>query len=387
MHAGTERARTVSLQDRLLEKAGFPTTKRLLGTMTSYMKTTLSLAVCLFSLVSVSPLLGFACAATWPLGSSRDSIMLDFEDSYSYQGTACVHHGVDIAASAGSAVCAPCSGVLAFVGEVPAAEVDGNASDNSTMLAVSIELADGRRLTLMPFEGVDLAQGEAVAEGQVLGTLAASGDRSSAQPHLHMGLKRDGRYYNPLTLFGATSSSSLSSVDERQGSSASSSPSAATSAQAIAAAPEGAVVEQSEEAGSVSGEEEFGLVTSGSPSYVPAVQEQTEAGWSIADPLAALAQSCAFQLSSLAEGLGELSAKTGIPRLVLALAWVFLSVGIVTALVLHIMHLREERLSSLTGSKKQNALLCEHGGGDSMHKLFPAPGTSFITRGRLAQRR
>lgn len=341
------------------------------------------LAICPPSFVCDSPVLGFACAATWPLGSPRDSLILDYQAAYSYQGSSCTHRGVDIAAPAGSLVLAPCSGTIAFCGAVPASQADGGADDGLTMTAVSIQLDDGRRLTLMPFKNVLVSSGEAVCEGQELGGLAASGDRSSAQPHLHMGLKDQGTYSNPLELFGSAAVAG-SAAAEQEGSAPSGEASLSAPAAPAAQAASGQVL-ASQAAGELPS---FGTVSSGGPDYEPSPEQEpqtaTGALRSVAEGLAA---ACGAQLGSLLDGLAELSEATGIPFFALVFASTALGVGILAALALQLMHLRGERCTPLNGKADENALLCVRVGGDNMHKLFPAPGTSFITRGRSAQRR
>lgn len=70
------------------------------------------------------------------------------------------------------------------------------------MLAVSISTASGS-LTLMPFDSIDASRGDAVRSGEVLGRLAEDGDPSTAEPHLHVGLKRGGVYLDPGDLLAA----------------------------------------------------------------------------------------------------------------------------------------------------------------------------------------
>lgn len=135
--------------------------------------------------------------AGWPVGGCED-VTMGFHDVYELAGRQVTHLGADICAHQGETLCAPLSGRVSFVGSVPAAE----SSSEDTMLAVSLQLADGKTLTMMPFDGVAVQHGDSVEEGAVLGTLAASGDRSSSATHLHMGLKQDGRYYDPLVFLG-----------------------------------------------------------------------------------------------------------------------------------------------------------------------------------------
>lgn len=66
------------------------------------------------------------------------------------------------------------------------------------MKAVSIELADGRAISLMPFASIAVREGQSVIEGQALGTLAAGGDVSTSATHLHMGYKQGPSYLDPM---------------------------------------------------------------------------------------------------------------------------------------------------------------------------------------------
>ncbi|MGN0073362.1 MAG: peptidoglycan DD-metalloendopeptidase family protein [Coriobacteriales bacterium] len=310
--------------------------------------------------------------------------MLDYQTAYSYQGRICTHRGIDIAAAAGSTVCAPCNGSIVFCGDVPAAQVDGGGDDGTTMTAVSIELEDGRRLTLMPFAAVAVSPGELVSEGQSLGSLAAGGDRSSQKTHLHMGLKRQGVYCNPLLLFDAVPAGGAVAQQSE------SSSAGASGASPLPSTPLEAPVQELQpvQAQPAQSAPVFGTVSSGQLEYRPEGQEEAPL------PIAALsaaagpvAAACSAQMQGLVQGLQELSAVSGIPFFALVFASTALVVGVLAATALHIMHLREERASSLNGKSIENAPLCVRVGGDNMHKLFPAPGTSFITRGRSAQRR
>lgn len=339
------------------------------------------IAICPPSFMCDSPVLGIACAATWPLGSPRDSLILGYQEAYSFQGEDCVHRGVDLPGGVGSAVKAPCSGTVVFAGEVPANHADGGSQDGPTMTAVSIGLEDGCRLTLMPLQELALSQGDPVEEGCLVGTLAASGDRSSSQSHLHMGLKRDGRYCDPLSLFGVQGASAAVAEQHeaaQAGAGAASAAAPSLEAAGTQAAPSGLPSAGEEEP-------EFGKLSSGDQPYARPVQQ--EAPWGVPASLQACMDACAAQLSSLWEGLESLAQRMGAPSMLLLLAGAALAVGICAALALQAAHLLGERCSSLKEKTGENALLCEQNGGGRMHKLFPAPGTSFITRGRSAQRR
>ncbi|MDO8846906.1 MAG: M23 family metallopeptidase [Coriobacteriia bacterium] len=111
-----------------------------------------------------------------------------------------MHRGVDIRATAGALVTSPAAGVVAFAGQVPA---DGGG----TCGAVTVELADGRRMSLLPFDGMTVTTGDAVSAGDALGHAAASGDDSSSEAHLHVGLRSGDLYLDPgeLTAVGPVS--------------------------------------------------------------------------------------------------------------------------------------------------------------------------------------
>ncbi len=142
-------------------------------------------------------------SGVWPLPSPRLSVDLGFLESYEFSGTAYTHRGVDIEADAGARICAPVGGTVSFVGNVPAGDAAAGGGDvGATMQAVSVKTDDGRTVTFMPVQDALVKEGAQVSAGQGLAFLAASGDRSSASTHLHMGLKRNGSYYDPLSLFG-----------------------------------------------------------------------------------------------------------------------------------------------------------------------------------------
>ena len=108
-------------------------------------------------------------------------------------GAACVsgvHRGVDLQAQGGTEVSAPAGGLVSFAGAVPA---DGGG----TCGAVTIELADGLRVSLLPLDEVFVRAGDALEPGEVVGTLAAAGDDSVAEPHVHLSLRQGDAYLDP----------------------------------------------------------------------------------------------------------------------------------------------------------------------------------------------
>lgn len=69
-------------------------------------------------------------------------------------------------ASAGLQIISPLAGTVRFTGAVPSGDSrTGGMSSDKTMNAVSIELSDGRTVTLMPFASIGVREGQTVAEG------------------------------------------------------------------------------------------------------------------------------------------------------------------------------------------------------------------------------
>jgi hypothetical protein len=71
------------------------------------------------------------------------------------------------------------------------------------MLAVTVEDPDGRLWSYMPFDDCCVQAGDTIEEGAMLGGVAAEGDSSSGEPHLHIGLRVDGRYVDPMGILSA----------------------------------------------------------------------------------------------------------------------------------------------------------------------------------------
>jgi hypothetical protein len=67
------------------------------------------------------------------------------------------------------------------------------------VLAVTIADAN-HSVTLMPLSSADVKTGSELAEGEVVGALAGSGDASSVEPHLHVGARKGDLYIDPLSL-------------------------------------------------------------------------------------------------------------------------------------------------------------------------------------------
>lgn len=127
----------------------------------------------------------------WPLGTS---ISLPYGAAYTAaDGRRCTHGGVDIAEEPGASVRSCTAGAVSFAGLVP-------AGDGERAYAVTVLAADGLKVTYLPLERVSVRAGESVGPREVLGALAASGDGSSAVPHLHLGVRRGDRQIDPAAL-------------------------------------------------------------------------------------------------------------------------------------------------------------------------------------------
>ncbi|ALX66899.1 hypothetical protein AB663_002402 [Microbacterium sp. XT11] len=97
------------------------------------------------------------------------------------------HRGVDIETPQGGTVRAPADGVVAFRGVV----VD--------RALLTIEHPGGYVTTFEPMES-PLSAGDPVAAGDLIGTVSAGGH--TAPGRLHLGVRLDGEYINPMLLWG-----------------------------------------------------------------------------------------------------------------------------------------------------------------------------------------
>lgn len=97
------------------------------------------------------------------------------------------HRGIDLVAAVGTVVRAPANGVVAFRGTV----VDRPL--------LTIEHPGGLVSTFEPLES-GLAPGDAVAAGDEIGVVAVGGHASAGT--MHLGVRLDDDYINPMLLFG-----------------------------------------------------------------------------------------------------------------------------------------------------------------------------------------
>jgi len=120
----------------------------------------------------------------WPIGGDVRLVAPYVAPAHAY---APGHRGIDLAAPEGSETRAPASGVVAFSGTV----VDRPL--------VTIAHGEGLVSTLEPVAS-PLSPGDAVSRGQVVGAVATGGHAPAGS--LHLGVRLDGEYINPLLLLG-----------------------------------------------------------------------------------------------------------------------------------------------------------------------------------------
>ena len=339
--------------------------------------------VALFSLIFACALAvpSQALASTWPLSASALSYTCGFHESYSAGGGSYVHSGMDVAGKAGGTVRSPLSGTVTFTGTVPSGDSRvGSSGSSQTMRAVSVKIADGRTMTFMPMASVSVKRGQTLAEGEALGTLAASGDVSTSGTHLHMGLKEDGVYYDPMTLFGASSAAEGASASaERAGDEAESEAAAqAEAATEAAAQAEPASEAEAEASGQTEGstaeegafedavvegqaqeELELGTISSGAADYTPQAQQEPSLSQCLVDLFAPLAAACLSQLQGLWAAIQAFCEATGAPVVAVCAALAAGAIAVLACLVAFVVRrlvpflvsLFKSRIAPLLGSE------------------------------------
>ncbi len=127
---------------------------------------------------------GAAPVWAWPVDGGR-VITAPYRAPASAYGAG--HRGIDLPAPRGTALRAPADGVVAFRGTV----VD--------RALVTIEHEGGYVSTFEPLAS-ELAPGDVVRAADVVGTVDAGGHAFADT--IHLGVRLDGAYINPLLLFG-----------------------------------------------------------------------------------------------------------------------------------------------------------------------------------------
>lgn len=99
------------------------------------------------------------------------------------------HRGIDVAAAMGTSVLAPEAGTVAFAGKV------------GGELYVTIDHGGGLSSTYSWLSAALVRRGDVVARGSAI-ALSGAGHPGSTVPHLHLGVRRDGLYLDPLDFLG-----------------------------------------------------------------------------------------------------------------------------------------------------------------------------------------
>jgi murein DD-endopeptidase MepM/ murein hydrolase activator NlpD len=120
----------------------------------------------------------------WPVAGPRTVIEPFRAPAHDYGPG---HRGMDVTAALGADVLSPAAGVVAFRGTV------------ADRPLITIDHGDGYISTLEPVSS-DLAAGDGVLAGDVVGALVSGGH--AAPGTLHVGVRIDKRYVNPRGLFG-----------------------------------------------------------------------------------------------------------------------------------------------------------------------------------------
>ena len=97
------------------------------------------------------------------------------------------HRGIDVAVPFGTPILAPEAGTVSFAGRV------------GGELFVTIDHGGGLSSTYSWLSSVTVRKGDAVAIGQQVGS-TGTGHPGSAIPHLHLGMRLDGAYLDPLEI-------------------------------------------------------------------------------------------------------------------------------------------------------------------------------------------
>lgn len=120
---------------------------------------------------------------SWPV---EGQLGVKFGEKYQAQDGEKTHLGVDILVPEGTEIKSPATGEVSFAGQV------------AGRLAVTL-IVEGYKVSLSPLQEISVFRGDKVEAGQAVGKLAAEGDYSLSQPHLHLSLRDStGQYLDPL---------------------------------------------------------------------------------------------------------------------------------------------------------------------------------------------
>ncbi|NQX27658.1 M23 family metallopeptidase [Microbacteriaceae bacterium VKM Ac-2854] len=125
-----------------------------------------------------------ASSWTWPTGSAHDVVGPYVAPAHRY---AAGHRGIDIAAAKDGPVSAAAAGTVYFAGSVVDRPI------------VTIRLDDGTLVSAEPVVAA-VAEGDVVAQGQLIGHVGSGGHCS--ERCVHLGVRVEGDYVSPLRFLG-----------------------------------------------------------------------------------------------------------------------------------------------------------------------------------------
>jgi murein DD-endopeptidase MepM/ murein hydrolase activator NlpD len=102
------------------------------------------------------------------------------------------HRGIDIATAFGTAIRAPAAGVVTFSGKV------------GGLLFITLDHGDGLSSTYSWLSSTVVRKGDHVSRGATIGATGA-GHPGSSVAHLHLGVKLDGGYIDPMIMLAPLS--------------------------------------------------------------------------------------------------------------------------------------------------------------------------------------
>lgn len=152
-------------------------------------------------LVPAASPLAVAATASWDSPTPRRLVVMHpfVAPATAY---AAGHRGVDLAASPGDPLVAPTAGTVVFVGAVVDRPV------------VTLESPDGLLISLEP-AAATVKPGDPVRQAQSIGTVGRGGHCDGVC--VHLGLRRDGEYLNPMVYLGGVAPAVLLPLDGDRG--------------------------------------------------------------------------------------------------------------------------------------------------------------------------
>ncbi len=120
----------------------------------------------------------------WPVAGP---VIRDFDPPEDPYGSG--HRGIDVAVPVGTPILAPESGVVSFAGPV------------GGQLFVTLDHGGGLLSTYSWLSALGVRRGDVVARGTTIGATGL-GHAGSPVAHLHLGVRLDGAYVDPLAFLG-----------------------------------------------------------------------------------------------------------------------------------------------------------------------------------------